>query len=50
MRLCIINEKLSVSPIDECNVFLEDFHAHIAADESINLHWVFDCVLKTQYE
>ena len=30
--------------------FLDDFHAHVAAVESISLHWVSDCGLKTQNE
>ena len=29
-------------------VLLEDFPTHVAAAESISLHWEFDCELKTK--
>ena len=32
------------------NVFFDDFHAHVADFESISLHWVSYCGLKTQNE
>ena len=32
-----------IFPIDKCGEFFSEyFHAHIAAVESINFHWVFD--------
>ena len=34
--------------IESKGIFCEDFDVHFAGFESISLHWVSDCGLKTQ--
>ena len=50
IALCYYQEAKRFSNWQVQGIFLEDFHRHISAVESISLYWVSDYGLKTQNE